>query len=563
SEEKVSSKEIKDFLKKVLPNYMIPSHIMQLESMPSNANGKIDRKALPILDLLQSEVKFIKPRNELEQKLVSIWCKIFNIKKISVKDNFFDLGGSSLTAINLVSKIHKELKIKIIVTDVFSKPSIEELAEYLNSMKIDEELVNEIEKVEEKEYYEASAVQKRIYAINQTNVNSINYNIPIAYLIKGEFNKESLEKAISKLMDRHESLRTSFHVFEENIFQKVHSKVKFKVEYIKINDRFDKNKVKVDEFIKPFDLSKAPLIHVNVIEFKDASVLLIDIHHIVSDGVSMSVIIKELSSLYNGEALTSLKIQYKDFSNWQNRLYKNGLLDSEEKYWLNKFKGEIPRLNIPSDYKDIKTESFEGNTVNFEINKILIQKINKTIASLGITKFMFYVAVYNVLLYKYTNQEDLIIGTPTAGRTHEDLKGIVGMFVNTLPLRNKIEKNMNFRDFLKEVKENSLKDFENQNYDLKNLFEKLDIKKMPLFNVIFSFQNINTENLKFNNAKVSSYKLKSNVSKFPITMILNEENEKISGELEYQTSLYKKDTIENFAKHYINLNYSYKNKNHA
>ncbi|MBA9011749.1 non-ribosomal peptide synthetase [Clostridium saccharobutylicum] len=554
SKEKVCSKEIKDFLKKEIPNYMIPSHIMQLKSMPVNSNGKVERRALPIPDLSQSDVEFIKPRNEVELKLNNIWRQIFTMKEISIKDNFFDIGGNSLTAVNLVSRIYKEFKRRIVVTDVFNKPTIEELAEYLNVMSVEETFnFNEIEKVEEKEYYEASAVQKRIYAINQTNLNSTNYNIPIAYLIKGDFDNGRLDKAIYELINRHESLRTSFHVFDENIYQKVHKKVDFKVEHIKINSNFNDDKIKIENFIKPFDLGKAPLIHVNLIKFNDVAILLIDIHHIVSDGVSMSIITKELSSLYNGENLCMPKVQYKDFSNWQNNLYKNGLLDVQEKYWLNMFKGEIPKLNMPLDYKKISNESSKGDLLTFEIDGALTLKINKVIASFGVTKFMFYMAAYNVLLYKYTGQDDLIIGTPAAGRTSEELKDTVGMFVNTLPLRNKINKNSSFRDFLKEVKENSLKAFENQNYDLKNIIEKLNIKKVSLFDVVLSFQNINIENLRLEDTEISEYKLKSNVAKFPISMILKENKDKISGELEYKTELYKKETIESFIRNYINI----------
>ncbi|KEI95363.1 amino acid adenylation protein [Clostridium botulinum A2B7 92] len=552
SKEKVSPKEIKDFLKKKIPSYMIPSYIMQLDSMPVNSNGKVERKALSSPDLLQNDVEFIKPRNKIELKLENIWSQIFKLKKISIKDNFFNLGGSSLTAINLVSRIHKEFKRRISIIDVFNKPSIEELAEYLKVMDVKKTFnFNEIEKVEEKDYYEASAVQKRIYAINQTNLNSTNYNITIAYLIKGDFGNERLEAAIYELINRHEALRTSFHVFNGNIFQKIHLKVEFKVEHTKIDSNF--NESKIENFIKPFDLGRAPLINVNHIKFEDVSILLIDIHHIVSDGVSMSIITKELSSLYNGDNLSLPKIQYKDFANWQNSLYKNGLLDGQEKYWLNMFKGEIPKLNIPSDYKNISTESFKGDILTFEINEALTSKIKQVITSLEVTKFMFYMAAYNVLLYKYTGQDDLIIGTPAAGRTHEDLRGIVGMFVNTLPLRNKINKNMSFRDFLKEVKDNSLKAFENQNYDLKHLIEKLNLNKAPIFNVVFSFQNVHIEDLSFNDTKISAYKLKSNVAKFPISMILKEDKEKISGELEYQTELYKKETIESFIGHYINV----------
>ena len=558
SEGRISSKEIKDFLKKELPSYMIPSYIMQLENMPINCNGKVDRKALPIPDLSQSDVEFINPRNEIEQRISDLWCELFNMKKISVKDNFFEIGGHSLMAINLVSKIHKEFKVKITAADVFNLPSIEELAKHLNCMNLENKngfdlSFKGIEKVDESDYYEASAVQKRIYAVNQTNVKSTNYNIPFAYVIRGDFDKHRFENAICELINRHEALRTSFHLIDGDVVQKIHFDVDFQIEHIKINRKFDEGNVEEGSFIKPFDLSNAPLIRSCIIEFLDASLLIIDMHHIISDGVSIGIIIKELSSLYNGKELEELKIQYKDFSTWQNRLYKNGLLEKQEKYWLDKFKGEIFTLNMPSDYKKVSNEDFNGDVINFEINKELAYEIDKTLNSLGITKFMFYVTAYNVLLYKYTGQEDLIIGTPAVGRTHEDVKGTVGMFVNTLPFKNKVKGAMSFNELLKEVKINSLMDYENQEYDLKNLVEKLNLKGSSLFDMIFTFRNETINSLEFKNTEISTYKLKNNISKFNISMILEEDSNKISGILEYQTAVYNKETMENFAKHYVNI----------
>ncbi|URZ18501.1 non-ribosomal peptide synthetase [Clostridium felsineum] len=550
--EKISPKEIKTFLKKELPAYMIPSYIVELYSLPKNANGKVDRKALPNVDLLETSKEIIKPRYELEKKLHSIWCEIFIKKEISIDDNFFELGGNSLKAINLVSKIHKKLKLKIAVMDVFDNPSIEELAEFLK-FKTKSEVTSELKKAEKREYYEASAVQKRMYAINQRNLNSTNYNIPIAYLIRGDFNKERFEKAICKLIDRHEALRTSFCIIDGKITQKVHSKVEFRVHYSKINSKFCKDKFQSEKYITPFDLSKAPLIGASIIEFIDASILIIDVHHIVSDGISIKIIINELSALYNGVQLSKVKIQYKDFSNWQNNLYKNGKLKKEERYWLHRFQGEIPNLNMPVEYKKSDYNSFNGASIDFEIDRALIRRVNKTTIDLGVTKFMFYIAVFNVLLYKYTNERDIVIGTPGSGRTNEDVKDTIGMFVNTLPLRSKLETHMSFKEFLIKVKENSIKAFENQNYDLKNLFEQLKIDKGSLFNVIFSFQDIGIENLTLENTQVEKYKLKSKKAKFPISMILNEGKDRILGQVEYQTSLYKRSTIERFIGHYINL----------
>ncbi|URZ09266.1 non-ribosomal peptide synthetase [Clostridium felsineum] len=550
--EKISQKEIKAFLKEEIPAYMIPPYIIELEGLPKNANGKVDRKALPEADLSQGNKKIIKPRYELEKKLHSIWCECFIKQEVSIDDNFFELGGNSLKAINLVSKIYKNLKIKISIMELFHKASIQELAEFLKS-KTKSELTSVIKKVEERDYYEASAVQKRMYAINQRNLNSTNYNIPIAYLIKGDFSKEHFEKAICELINRHEALRTSFCIIDGKITQKVHSKVEFRVHYSKINSKFCKDKFQSEKYITHFDLSKAPLIGASIIEFIDASILIIDVHHIVSDGISIKIIINELSALYNGVQLSKVKIQYKDFSNWQNNLYENGKLKKEERYWLNRFQGEIPSLNMPVDYKNADYNSFNGASIDFEIDRALIRRVERTTIDLGVTKFMFYIAVFNVLLYKYTNGRDIVIGTPSSGRTLEDVKDTVGMFVNTLPLRNELEKHMNFREFLIMVKENSIEAFENQNYDLKNLLEKLKLDKGSIFDVVFSFQDIGIENLEFNNTQVDSYKLKSTIAKFPMYMTLNEDKNRILGQVEYQTSLYKSSTIKRFIGHYINL----------
>ncbi|PJI10003.1 MULTISPECIES: non-ribosomal peptide synthetase [Clostridium] len=555
SKEKVSSKEIRDFLKKEIPGHMIPSHIMQLESMPVNSNGKVDRKALPIPDLsAQSDAEFIEPRNEMEQKLENIWCKVLNIKKVSVKDNFFELGGNSLTAIRLVSKIHKELKYKIVVTDIFNKPSIEELAEYLKG-NISDGIAGfkQIKKANKADYYEASPVQKRLYAVNQTNVNSTNYNIPLVYVIKGNFDRYRFEKSICKLINRHEALRTSFHVIDGDIFQKIHAVADFKTKYIYAGMKFDKNKFQAKKFIKPFDLSKSPLIRAFIIEFLDAFVLIIDMHHIISDGVSVGIIMKELSELYNEEKLNELRIQYKDYSNWVNNMYEKNLLKEQENYWLNEFKGKPFEMNVCLNGKKVLNKDFKGNTIKFKIDKKLTSKINKTLNNLGITKFMFYISAYYVLLYKYTGQEDLIIGTPVSGRTNEDIKDTVGMFVNMLPLRSNISGNMSFKEVLSEVKSNSLNAFENQEYDLKNLIEKLNINDTSLFNITFSFQNLNIDNLSFKDTEISMYNLKSETAKFDVSMILKENKEYTFGELEYKKSVYSKKFMENFANHYINI----------
>jgi len=567
--DELTSKKVKEFLRKSLPSYMIPDYIMDIKSMVYNENGKIDRNALPLPELKERE--YAKPRNKMEEKLSELWSELLCVKRVGIEDNFFELGGHSLKAVNLVSRIQKEFNLNIKVSDIFNKPTIEELSLYLQEIQISMEEIsvslhekdilefNEIQPVTPKEYYETSAVQQRMYAINQVDTKSINYNMPFVYVAKGKFDKDKFEEVLKKLIKRHEALRTSFHVVDGVVVQKVHEMVDFGLQYLRINGKLEERKddidKAVDEFIKPFDLSKEPLIRAEVIRLQNANILIIDMHHIISDGVSTGIIIKEIMKLYEGEDLEKIEIQYKDFSAWENKLYNDGVIEEQEQYWKESFKGEIPVLNIPTDFKRPLIQSFEGDIIPFEIDENLTEKINNIIKETGVTEYMFFKATYNILLYKYSGQEDIIIGTPVAGRTHAALENTVGMFVNTLPSRNKIEPDRSFREFLQNEKENSLRAFENQNYDLGKLIEKLDIKKdssrNALFDVLFTLQNVDIKELQIEGLSLKDYEIKHNISKFDLSLILYKNDKKIQGAFEYKTKLYKKQTVERFMKNYI------------
>ncbi|MCR3761958.1 polyketide synthase, partial [Clostridium felsineum] len=218
-----------------------------------------------------------------------------------------------------------------------------------------------------------------------------------------------------------------------------------------------------------FDLKKAPLFRVELVENKEKTYLLIDMHHIISDGVSMGILINEFAELYNGGSLKPLKLQYKDFTAWQNTFLKSEEIKKQEKYWINRFSDEVPVLNMPNDYERPVLKSFEGESVEFKINKNLTKELRSLTQRMGMTMHMLLLSAFNILLSKYTGQEDIVIGTPIAGRPHIDLQNIVGMFVNTLALRNKPEGDKKYIDFLKEVRENSLKAYENQSYQIEDL----------------------------------------------------------------------------------------------
>ncbi|MCB2298641.1 non-ribosomal peptide synthetase, partial [Clostridium tagluense] len=359
SEEELKVSELREHLSRTLPEYMVPSCFIQIEKMMLTPNGKVDRKALLELDgTIKTGVEYEAPRNEVEAKLVRVWEEVLGVDKIGINDNFFELGGHSLKATVLVSRIHKELDVEVSLREVFKKPTIKGISEYIE--KTEKSIYSIIEPVEEKEHYEASSAQKRIYMLQQFDLKSTAYNMPSVMEIEGRLDKQRLESAIEKLIERHESLRTSFKTIDGEIVQRVNKDIGFRVDYL---EKSDKNRDEIiKEFIRSFDLNKAPLLRVGLIKLEeDKHILMFDMHHIISDGVSSGILIKEFVKLYEEKELASLRIQYKDYSHWQNKLLKSEVMKIQEDYWINIFKDEVSILNMPTDYSRPAIQSFEGD----------------------------------------------------------------------------------------------------------------------------------------------------------------------------------------------------------
>jgi len=548
-------KELREYLLKELPEYMIPSYFVQLEAMPLTPNGKIDRKRLPKPEgAMDIGIEYEGARNEIEESLVKIWRDILKVDVIGINDNFFELGGHSLKAMSLVNKICKDLNVEISLGEIFRNSTIKSLGEHIRNL--DKSIYSTIEIVEGKEYYPLSSAQKRMYILNQIENAGISYNMPMMMTIKGELNINQFEKAMQELVRRHESFRTAFELIEGRPVQKIYKDVEFEIVYSELREGEIKDEI--ENFIQPFDLSKAPLLRVELIKLsKNNHLFMMDTHHIISDGISTAIFIKEFIALYENKELPKLRIQYKDFSQWQNNILKAESIEKQKEYWLDKFKDEIPVLNMPTDYMRPSTKSFEGNLIKFEIEKDLKEDINKLAAKTGTTLYMVLLGAYTVLLSKYTGQEDIVVGTPVAGRAHSDLDNIIGMFVNTIVMRNYPKGEMSFKEFLEKVKDTALEAYENQDYQFEELISNLDINrdfsKNPLFDVMFTLQNMDMENIEIDGLKFSSYEFKNRISKFDITLSAIETKEKIIFNLEYCTKLFKRETVERLSKHYINV----------
>jgi len=447
----------------------------------------------------------------------------------------------------MLSMIHKELKVKVPVQEIFRTPTLREIAEYIGKVSLISYKL--IPRAEKKEYYRLSSVQKRMYFVQQMQTGSKSYNIPTVVILEGEIDRKKLNNTFQSLLIRHESFRTSFVAIDGEVVQVIHDDLEFMVEYYE--DKEENVKKIVENFLRPFDLLKAPLLRVGLIKImEDRHILMVDMHHIISDGVSYGILIKEFSKLYSGDNLTPLRINYKDFSGWQNKRLASGEMNRQKEYWLSKFKkGDIPTLNMPLDYPRPSVRDIDaGDHINFSLDTILCEKIYTLMKKTGTTLSMMLVAVYNVLLYHYTKQEDIIIGVVITGRTHADLENVIGMFVNTVPIRNYPKRDKRFSEFLEEVKESMLSASENQDYPFDELVINLGLQgvtnKNPLFDVAFNLNNIESAKVKPTDLVMKPYNNSSEFAKFDIAIYVNEINQTIDFIFRYSTQLFKRSTIE-------------------
>ena len=550
--------DLKNSLAKIIPDYMMPLHFMQLKKMPRKVAGKIDEKALPVPGA--GAEGYAAPRDELEEKLVTIWADILGMEpgRIGIDDNFFQLGGHSLKAAVLTAKIHRELHIKVPLAEIFRLPAIRDLAGYIKQAAKD--IYTAIGAVEKKEFYPLSSAQKRMYILQQMEDQGTGYNIPAVLLLKGRVDKQKLEDTFRRLIRRHESLRTSFEMAAGEPVQRIHDEVEFKIEtknsstdYTDYTDEKDN----IQHFIRPFDLSRAPLLRVELRELEEAKhLLMIDMHHIIADGISIEVFIKEFSTLYRGGEPAALRIQYKDFSEWQNRLAAKGEFRRQEEYWRNEFAGEAPKLDLPTDFPRPATWSFEGNILGFELEKEETARLNTLAGAANATLFMTLLAVYNVLLSKICGQEEIVVGSPVAGRGHADLENVMGMFVNTLALRAHPVGEQSFLSFLKETRHKTLQALENRDYPFEELVQRVsvdrNIGRNPLVDVMFALQNFfevtyDDLNPEIEGLTIKPYGYENKTAKFDLLLSAVEPEGKLVFSFEYSTQLFKEETIARFA----------------
>ncbi|MGM7721814.1 amino acid adenylation domain-containing protein [Metabacillus sp. Hm71] len=549
--------EMRRILQSKIPEYMIPSFFIEMEKLPLNPNGKIDRKSLSAMQIkVEMTDGYEMPYNETQLKLASIWENILGVDGVGINHSFFEMGGQSLKAITLASEIHREFHVELPLIQVFTSPTIKELAVCIEELTEKEGKLQSIKPAAQKEYYEVSPAQKRMYIVSQLNGSSTNYHISGAVRLEGKVDLTKLEKSFQALINRHESLRTSFKEVDGSIMQKVHQDFEWSIQYLHANE--SNVEQVIEAFIKPFDLAKGPLFRAAVIELSPANyVLVYDMHHIVSDGLSVAILIREFATLYQGKNLPDPKIQYKDFSAWQNERIESGKVKHQEEYWLNRFSGEIPLLNLPTDFPRLGEPMVNGDQLQFSLDEHFTAKLHEISMKNGVTLYNLLLSAFNVLLYKYSGQNDIVVGSPVSGRRHAELENMVGMFVNTLALRNNLNSEKRFDYFVSEVANQTRQALEHQEYPFEMLVDKLPVQKSlnrhPLFDVMLAFENVDEAKAEIGEFVISPCEYKNRTTKFDLELKITEQEGILHFVIEYRTGLFRRDTVEQMAKHLVRL----------
>lgn len=547
-------------LSQILPDHMIPSYFVQLDEMPLTPNGKIHREALPKpVSFISGSRSTAPPRTSLEKALANIWMDVLSCAPVGIDDNFFSLGGHSLKATSLVSRMNRILGVKITLSDVFRLPTIRALSESIISAN--HITTGVVEAVEQREYYPLSSAQKRLYILQQMEPGNIHYNIPIAVVLEGKLIATRLEDAFRQLIHRHESLRTSFIKVDENPVQKVHKTVEFQIEYFHSTGSESEESIQSSKqvirnsFVRAFHLSEAPLMRVGIIRMGEAlHTLVVDTHHIVSDGTSSGILVTDFMAFYSNRETErpDLSIHYKDFTSWQERYFRenNGVMDRQARFWNEEFCGGLPELKLPTDFPRPEIQGYEGSQLRFTISTEITGELMQMASARESTLFMLLLAVFNILLAKLSGQEDIVVGSPIANRRHPDLETIVGMFVNTLVLRNFPRNHLRFCDFLDQLRHRTLEAYENQEYPFEKLVANLGLQRQSsrnsLFDVMFVFQNLDVPEIEMDGLKLKPLDYTTGISQFDLIFLGYPTKENLEFIVIFSTALYKEETVQRF-----------------
>ncbi|TGE21481.1 amino acid adenylation domain-containing protein [Hymenobacter aquaticus] len=569
--EEQSNKELKAALGKSLPAYMVPTYWVKMDKIPLNSNGKVDKKMLPLPAQKGAEAAaLVEPTTELEIRLQQLWKEVLSKKEVGIRSNFFEIGGHSLRATRLKSLVLKRLGKDISLNELFQYPTIEQQAKLLE--RKNETRFREISLADQSQFYPVSFTQERLWVLTSFEEASVAYHMPAAFRVQGTLDVQLLEQAFQQVIARHESLRTTFTEHQGTPVQLIHeaSAIDFAIQKLAVDANGAASQLEdvlQEQWNQPFNLEKGPLLRSVLIDLAgQEQILSFCMHHIISDGWSIGVLVKEVMQAYAALAQgqeagwAPLTLQYKDFAVWQRQELSNEKLDDHRRFWLGEFDNLGATLQLPADFDRPAIKTYHGGTTNIVFDPAVAGPLKQLANSADLSLFMVLLGGVNVLLSKYSGQRDITVGTPVAGRDHIQLEDQIGFYVNTLAIRNELSDDQTFLALARQQKDKLLNAFEHQVYPFEMLLADLNLKRdlsrSPLFDVMVIMQN--TEASKASQALSSALQfekleLNTGVTKYDLTFCFSEEADGLRLSLEYNTDLYQPATIARLAQHLTTL----------
>ncbi|QLE43120.1 amino acid adenylation domain-containing protein [Nostoc sp. C052] len=563
-----SQLELRRFLQGQLPEYMVPSFFVFLDTLPLNPNGKIDRRALPAPDTSDTRLStnFVPPQNSTEEVLANIWAKVLRREQVGIYDNFFEFGGHSLLATQVMSRVCQAFQIEIPLQLLFENPTIATLAEAIAQNQTQKNnLQNQtIPQITNRESAPLSFAQQRVWFLQQLQPDSRAYIVSNAQRLKGNLNTSVLQQSLDAIAIHHEALRTNFITsLDGSPIQVIRTPQSVELKVIKVTQE------QVEYFLKqeaqrPFNLETDLMLRATLLQIDEQEhILLLVMHHIASDGWSIGILWQQLAAVYQAflsgkpSPLAKLPIQYADFAVWQHQWLSGEILSDQINYWKTQLAGAKTVLELPTDRPRPPIQTYQGAVQSLIIPQSLSAALKELSRREGVTLFMTLLAAFGTTLHRYTGQEDILIGSPIAGRNQVETEGLIGFFVNTLAIRTNLSGNPSFRQLLSQVREVTLGAYSHQHLPFEKLVEALqperNLSHSPLFQVMFAFHNTPRELWELPGLNITPLEVHSGAAKFELTLDLEETSEGIKGGIEYNTDLFDATTIARMVGHFQTL----------
>lgn len=562
---------VREFLKERLPEYMVPSAIVPLSNFPLTPNGKIDRKALPMPDVVGSLARqYVAPRTQAEELLAGIWMDVLQVRRVGVHDNFFELGGHSLLATQVIVRLRAVFKCELPMRALFEAPTVEKLAQALTTYMTPEAGQEESPMVpieRDGTPLPLSFAQQRLWVLVQLDPHDTSYNIPIVLLLKGRLDVSALETSFTNLVQRHEVLRSTITVVEGKPVQTILTEVKVALPIIDLSKVLPSEledtvaRLAAAEAQRPFELAYGPLLRVSLLRLdNEEHVLLLTMHHIVSDAWSSEILVREMGEFYaaavegRSSDLRKLPLQYADFAVWQRQWLTGPVLDRQLEYWTERLKANPAPLELPMDRPRPPVQTSRGASHTVQLSAELSNSVSTLSRREGVTLFMALLSAFYVLLFRYTDRSDIIVGSPIANRTRSEIEGLIGFFVNTLALRVDLSGNPTVLEVLKRVRDACLGAYSHQDVPFEKVVEVVqpvrDVSYSPLFQVMFELQNASSTELIVPGLQFSSVEGEHLTAKFDLTLSLCETEDGLTSSMEYNTDLFNPTTIQRMLRHF-------------